>query len=240
MKRLSLAGVEAVAQHLNRINALGPNDEPTSGLALVIIEELVSTLYKYDVLESCHTDFGEISRTSVDSMSIGELRLWLGMLFDGDDDKTRLLTKAMKDGSLFIALNRLVELGRRDLEDDVASVQKFIIQGGYTIPMHDSSWHEGHAKLPLNHRAWDNLKRHGRVGDWDHRFLVARVFRIYVMWRINMPQTPALVVARQSNNRVRYWRNPRFFPDLNDNSILSLFVHSTDVICSERDIIVEP
>lgn len=88
------------------------------------------------------------------------------------------------------------------------------------VPIH-VGWDELEGEVRLSSARWQRLKDRGFVGDQDCKWAIARVFRVYAMWRISDPGAPALVVSREGTSRVRAWARPGF--ELDGPALLEAF-----------------
>lgn len=86
-------------------------------------------------------------------------------------------------------------------------LKNWLDENGCFVPMHET-WEEHKGQVDLTPAEWDRLKADGFLGDMDCKWAIARVFRVYAMWRMSAPGAPAMILCRQSDNRVRVWLNP--------------------------------
>ena len=113
------------------------------------------------------------------------------------------LEASVRDGSLVPVMARLVDCRR-----EADPVGAWLDEHDCFVPVH-AAWEEIQGNVELSSRDWARLKHRGFIGDQDCKWVIARVFRIYGMWRLSSPGAPALVLSREGARQVRAWVNPR-------------------------------
>lgn len=113
------------------------------------------------------------------------------------------LEASVRDGSLVPVMERLVECRR-----EADPIGAWLDEHDCFMPLH-VAWEEIQGNVELSSRDWARLKHRGFIGDQGCKWVIARVFRMYAMWRIGSPGAPALMLSREGAQRVRGWVNPR-------------------------------